>query len=170
MQNSTSDPKADAEPRTLSQPPNLSESDFLAAQAAAARRKVADNLGRIGGDLKDCADVPAWARKYPWPTLGVAAGLGLLLGTAIFRRRPKDNTAELLAAALAARDAGATVPPKPSVFEGLVGELVRSLLGAVEGAIAGAFSSRMAASNPADSDGQPDTSETPAEHQDDDPA
>jgi hypothetical protein len=154
MQNSTSDSKAPADPTHPSQPAGKSESEFLAAQAAAAKGKFTDRLQQLQEHLKDCADVPAWTRKYPWPSLGIAAALGFLAGTAVTGKRSKPNLDDLLNEALAAKVAtAASTAPKPSMFAGLASQLMGSLIGALEGAIAGAFSSKMAAANPPEQNG-----------------
>ncbi len=120
-----------------------SERDFLAAQADAARQALSDTLRRMQADLKDGADIAAWARRYPWPTLGVAAAAGFFAAQALGPKRTSSdsNVADLLAEALAAN--GVTANAKPSIWSGLVGEILRSLTTALEGAIAGAFSSKM---------------------------
>ncbi len=148
----------------------MSESDFLAAEAATASQKITDHVGRLGTHLKDSADVAAWARKYPWPTLGVAAALGFLAGSAIFGRRSKDNTAEMFAEALAAKAAAASAPPQPSMFSGLISQVVGALIVALEGAIAGAFSSRMNAANPPDTSAQAAPADKTSDASDDSPS
>jgi hypothetical protein len=172
MQNSTSDSKAPADPTNPSQPAGLSEGEFLAAHAAAARGKFTDRLQQLQDHLKDCADVPAWTRKYPWPSLGIAAALGFLAGTAVTGKRSKPNLDDLLAEALAAKAAtAASTVPKPSMMAGLVGQLVGSLIGALEGAIAGAFSSKMAAANTPEQNGAAEATDSGSDSaKPDDPA
>jgi hypothetical protein len=162
MQNSTTSNKPDAAPSPPNPPPDLSESDFLAAEAAAARQKIVDNVQRLRDDLKGCADVAAWARKYPWPTLGIAAGLGFLAATALGARRAKDNPAQVLAEALAAQRTSAADHPKPSIFASLFGELLRGLIGALEPIVANAFRSPAPTGTPT-TNGQPPPADIPAD-------
>jgi len=80
-------PPAAAAPATASQPTaGESESDFLRRQADDAQRAIADTLTRMQQTLKDSADVQAWTRKYPWPSLGVAAAVGFLAAKALAPR------------------------------------------------------------------------------------
>ncbi|HEX4145790.1 MAG TPA: hypothetical protein VHY91_19955 [Pirellulales bacterium] len=60
-----------------------SEADFLSDQAAAAHRAFSSTLERMRADLGDSADLAAWARRYPWPTMGIAAAAGFLAVVAI---------------------------------------------------------------------------------------
>jgi len=64
-------------------PPGLSEADFLARQSAEAKAAVSATLDRMRQDLKDGADLQAWTREYPWPSVGIAAALGFLAAAAI---------------------------------------------------------------------------------------
>jgi hypothetical protein len=97
------------------------------------------------GQLADSADLAAWTRKYPWPTLGVAAAVGFFAAATLGSKRTQDPLAETLAAALA--DKGVNLSgaehARPSMFSNLMNELIRSFAGAIEGAVAGAVSSRM---------------------------
>ena len=113
----------------------------MAAQAAVAGQAIGETLARMKQEVKDSADLVAWARKYPWPTMGAAAALGFMAASQMGAKNAERPAADVLAEALAARGAGP--PPKPSMFSGLMNELIRSFAGALEGAIAGVVSSRM---------------------------
>jgi ElaB/YqjD/DUF883 family membrane-anchored ribosome-binding protein len=89
----TNRPPAAAAPATASQPAaGESESDFLRRQADDAQRAIADTLTRMQQSFKDSADVQAWTRKYPWPSLGVAAAVGFLAARAL---APRPSRAEI---------------------------------------------------------------------------
>jgi hypothetical protein len=106
----------------------------------------------MGASLKDGADVAAWTRRYPWPTLGIAAAAGFFAASALSAKRSSDNNvAELLAEALAA--GGVSPKAKPSIWSGLMSEIFRSLTVALEGAIVGAFSSKMQQASEPNSNG-----------------
>jgi len=102
---------------------------------------MADHVERLRDDVQGCADLAGWVRRYPWSTVGVAAGVGFLAATLLANRKPKVDAAQVLADALAAHAASADDRPQPSMFAGLIGELLRGLIGALEPIIANAFRS-----------------------------
>jgi ElaB/YqjD/DUF883 family membrane-anchored ribosome-binding protein len=74
----------------------LSEAEQLAGEAADAKGAIAHTLGEMRASLKEAADVRAWARSYPWTTLGAAAATGFLVAAALFPkrgRREKEDAA-----------------------------------------------------------------------------
>ena len=54
----------------------LSESEFLAQQAEMARTAMMRSLSEIKTRLAQGADPKAWAREFPWITVGAAAVAG----------------------------------------------------------------------------------------------
>ncbi len=83
--------------KTIAGPPpagpakRQSEASLLADQAAAAQRTITGTLERMRADLGASADLEAWARKYPWPTVGAAAAVGFLAVVAVGSKpTPRD--------------------------------------------------------------------------------
>ena len=68
------------------------ESEYLAAQADAARLAISRSLGAVRASLKSAGDVKAWTREYPWPSLGLAAVAGFLAAEALVA--PRRHTKE----------------------------------------------------------------------------
>lgn len=65
----------------------LSETDYLAREADDARGAISKTIGNMRTSLAEAADVRAWARKYPWATLGAATAAGFLAAGALMPRR-----------------------------------------------------------------------------------
>jgi hypothetical protein len=127
-----------------------SESDFLAAQAAAAKAALASTWTRMQDDLKSTADIPSWARKYPWPVIGIAAAVGFLGATALksAKKPPQADVAAVLREALADIQRGAAshaaapqpaAPARPTFLATLLTEVVRGLVSLLQGAVATSF-------------------------------
>jgi hypothetical protein len=85
-------------------PPNkpprakASEAEYLAREADDARGAISHTLDQMRASLKDAGDVRAWARTYPWTTLGAAAAAGFLVASALVPkrdRREKEDAALL---------------------------------------------------------------------------
>ena len=96
--------------------------------------------------------------------MGVAAALGFLTASVLAGagRRSKADPAQALSEALAAHQAAAGQPAKPSLWAGLASELVRGLLGILEPVIVGAFSAAVPPGTPADANGEaPPTDSAP---------
>src|SRR5690242_11023268 len=94
----------------------MSESELLAAEKAAAKENINATLERMRDDLAASADVAAWTRKYPWASVGAAAGIGFLAATLISSRKSRDHVAEALSQALNAKQ---EPEPKPGIVSSL---------------------------------------------------
>jgi ElaB/YqjD/DUF883 family membrane-anchored ribosome-binding protein len=127
-----------------------SEADFLADQAAAAQRAMSVTLERMRADLGDTADLAAWARRYPWPTVGMAAAAGFLAVLAI--RSPAASRANESSAA-GESDASDEHADKHTrgrrsaekdrgLFHSLMSELLRNFATAAQGALLAAIGAR----------------------------
>jgi ElaB/YqjD/DUF883 family membrane-anchored ribosome-binding protein len=55
-------------------------------EIAATRASITGTVEEIEARLKRAADWRSYVDRYPWVTLAAAAGLGVLVGRAIFRR------------------------------------------------------------------------------------
>jgi ElaB/YqjD/DUF883 family membrane-anchored ribosome-binding protein len=125
-----------------------SEADFLAEQAAAAQRAMSVTLERMRADLGDSADLAAWARQYPWPTMGIAAAAGFLAVVAI-RTPASPRSAESPAS-----DPFDDPPPRRGkhgrretekdrgLFHSLMSEILRNFATAAQGALLAAIGAR----------------------------
>jgi ElaB/YqjD/DUF883 family membrane-anchored ribosome-binding protein len=125
-----------------------SEADFLAEQAAAAERALSDTLLRMRADLGQSADLAAWARQYPWQTMGIAAAAGFLAVTTIggsASSRTEESSSPL-------RESNSPDPPPNqsargtetgrSLLQTLMSELLRNFATAAQGALLAAIGSR----------------------------
>ncbi len=134
-----------------------SEADFLADQAAAAQRALSATLERMCADLGDSADLTAWARRYPWPTMGVAAAFGFLAVVAIGSPRsarsvdsaaPEENEST-------SRPARGGRPSQQGLFYNLMSEILRNFANAAQGALLAAIGARFQAPPPAPDNSPP---------------
>jgi hypothetical protein len=157
---------------------NLSEAEHLAREADDAKSAIAHTLGEMRASLKDAGDVRAWARSYPWTTLGAAAATGFLVAAALApsrRRRDKEDAAlqeriltdEQIAARLrelaAQDDKGRGEGP----LHAIIASLVKTLGPAVQSAVTAAILARPEPDappngQPADLGGPPDA-DSPSE-------
>lgn len=146
-----SDATSPADPR----PANPSEAEYLKREADDARGAISRTLHEMRASLKDAGDVRAWARTYPWSTLGVAAAAGFLVAAAFVPRRGRgrdDQDAALLERILtdeqiesrlrelAKEDVGR--PPREGVLHTLVTSLVKTFGPAVQSAVTAAIAAR----------------------------
>jgi hypothetical protein len=71
----------------------LSETEYLQREATEAQAAIQATLEQMRASLKDASDVRAWARHYPWATLGVAAAAGFVAAKVVLpsRRRASDD-------------------------------------------------------------------------------
>jgi hypothetical protein len=135
-------------------PANPSEAEYLKREADDARGAISRTVAEMRGSLKDAGDVRAWARTYPWSTLGVAAAAGFVVAAAFVprRRRRDDEDAALLERILtdeqiesrlrelAEEDVGR--PPREGVLHALVTSLVKTFGPAVQSAVTAAIAAR----------------------------
>jgi hypothetical protein len=63
------------------------EAQYLSRQAAEARAAIGRALHETPATMRGAANVPAWARRYPWWTVGAAAVAGFA-AVAVLRGRP----------------------------------------------------------------------------------
>jgi hypothetical protein len=143
----SNDSHASAEPAGVG-----SEADFLAEQAAAARRALSVTLERMRADLGDSADLSAWARRYPWPTVGIAAAAGFLAVVAV--GSPASSAATEASSPLgenaaaderpsSRRARGRHGPEKDhGLFHSLMSEILRNFATAAQGALLAAIGAR----------------------------
>jgi ElaB/YqjD/DUF883 family membrane-anchored ribosome-binding protein len=133
-------------------PSRASEAEYLKREADDARDAASHTLGQMRQSLKDAGDVRAWARTYPWTTLGAAAAVGFFAAAVVVprRRRPQDEeNAALLERILtdeqiesrlrelAAEDVGK--PSREHVLHTLVASLVKTFGPAVQSAVGAAL-------------------------------
>ncbi|HZZ28441.1 MAG TPA: hypothetical protein VFE46_10605 [Pirellulales bacterium] len=113
--------------------------EFLEHESQLARESLRRLKGEMLDSLKRTADAPAWTRRYPWPSLGTAAvvglGTGWALGRTLWRKKsnvPPDDFDEA-AMPTASDQAAAYNEEKPSAASRLMGGL-----GTLTGALASA--------------------------------
>jgi hypothetical protein len=135
-----------------------SEADFLADQAAAAQRALSATLERMRADLGDSADLTAWARRYPWPTMGVAAAFGFLAVVAIGSPpspRSVDSAAAPEENESPSRPARRGRSSEQGLFYSLMSEILRNFASAAQGALLAAIGARFQAPPPAPDNAPP---------------
>jgi hypothetical protein len=132
----------------------LSEAEYLAREAGHAKRAIAHTLDDMRASLKQAGDVRAWARTYPWTTLGAAAATGFLVAAALAPKRGRGDkedaalqerilTDEQIAARLrelAAEDGKKGEGPMHTI----IASLVKTLGPAVQAAVTSAMMARPA--------------------------
>lgn len=114
--------------------------------------------------LRDAADVRAWARSYPWTTLGAAAAAGFLAASTLLpKKKPRDEENEALLERiltdeqiesrlreLAAEDV--RKPAKGGLLHTLATTLVQTFGPAVQTAVAAALAGQAPPQGPFDED------------------
>jgi hypothetical protein len=130
------------------------EAQYLERQAAEAQAAIGRTLSEAPAALRGAANVPAWARRYPWWTVGAVAVAGFA-AVAIVRGRPtasrESSGASRSGESPAVVASAATSAPtmdrasRRSAFLSAVGTalgglLLEALRGIVRNALAGAFS------------------------------
>jgi hypothetical protein len=137
-------------------PGNPSESEFLDREAAGASSAISRTLDDMRASLKDAGDVRAWARTYPWSTMGVAAAAGFLVAAALLpKRRPRDHenaallerilTDEKIEARLRElAEEDARKPSREGLLHTLANALVTTFGPAIQTAVASALAARAA--------------------------
>jgi hypothetical protein len=89
---------AAAPPRSAPPPPlppptarpraELTEAEFLEIEAADAKAALRQSWRDLKHNLREASDLRTWAKRYPLPTLGAAAGAGFVAGLAIGKPTP----------------------------------------------------------------------------------
>jgi hypothetical protein len=134
----------------------LSEAEFLTREADDAKDAIAHTVDQMRATFKQVGDVGAWARSYPWTTLGAAAATGFLVAAALAPRRKRRDeedqalqerilTDEQIAARLrelAAEDDGKGKGPGP--MRAVVSTLIQALGPAVQAAVTSALAAKTA--------------------------
>jgi len=96
---------------------SLSEEAFLTQEAEAAKTAIAQTLRDVRGDLLAVRDPSAWARRYPWISVGLAAAAGVaagaVAGSAIHRFLPGRKKAATPDATNETSAENATASPLP---------------------------------------------------------
>lgn len=113
--------------------PHATESEFLEGQANAARAAIGETLTNMRTTLKDAGDIKAWARQYPWPSVGAAAAIGFLAAGVLAPSRKSNGRPDTLMERvladeeiskrlkeLSSADAGSRWPMLSSMFSGLL--------------------------------------------------
>ncbi len=161
-------------------PADLSETEYLAREAEQARGAISNTIGRMRQSLVDAADVRAWARRYPWATVGAAAAAGFVAAAALVpgrrREQPEPREPSLLERILsdeqiaerlkqlAAEDEAR--PPRDSTARAVVSTLVQTFGPAVQSAILSALAAKAAPPETSEPSATPETdSKRPNEEQ-----
>lgn len=143
-------------------------------EALDARGAVSRTLDHMRESLKDAGDVKAWARTYPWTTMGAATAAGFLVASALApkRRRDDDRDAALLERILtdeqiadrlrqlAAEDEGKS---SVGVVHTFVATLLKTFGPAVQSAIAAALAAKASQDAPTNGQAPPEPTEPPTE-------
>ena|GEM_PF-1518775 len=76
--------------------PPLTEQEYLERQVAESRQAIQNSLAGLKTGARQAADLQAWAKRYPWGVVGVAAAAGLAAATAFLPRKKQPVTDEAL--------------------------------------------------------------------------
>ena len=74
------------------------EADLLAREMAAAELAMRAALAQVPGDLVAALDFRALTRRYPWQSVGLAAGLGFATGNLVLAGRKRPSACDAPAA------------------------------------------------------------------------
>lgn len=96
--------KNDSAPSPDKPTATLSESEYLAQQAAAAKAAIASTLGDIKGRLGETIDVRLWTRQHPWITLASAAVAGFAAASTLVPSKEQQALKKLAAIEEALRE------------------------------------------------------------------
>jgi hypothetical protein len=139
-------------------PQELSESEFLAQQAASAKAAIAGALSEMGRDFARTADPRLWAKQHPWATLAASAIAGFAAAATVVPSKEQQALAKLTAIERALDGRHATKPPHEGEQAsdgngkeskgGIVGMLIRELIGAVRPALFSMISAGLAGHSP----------------------
>jgi hypothetical protein len=170
MQDDTASNEHDSD-TTPPKPPHAvpSEAEYLTREALDARKAISHTLDQMRASLKDAGDVKAWARTYPWTTVGAAAAAGFLVASALVpkRGRPAKQDAALLERiltdeqiadrlrTLAAEDDGKA--SGEGVVHTFVSTLLKTFGPAVQSAIAAALAAKATQQPPPESSSETST-------------
>jgi hypothetical protein len=75
----------------------LSESEYLAQQAASAKAAITGALSEMGKDFARTADPRLWARQHPWATLAASAVAGFAAAATLVPSKEQQALAKLAA-------------------------------------------------------------------------
>ena len=108
--------------------PDATESEYLQRQAEDARRAIGETLANMRATLNNAADIKAWARQYPWPSVSAAAAIGLLAASVLAPgRKSAAKSASLLERILADEDISARLKELSSADSGLRWPMLSSM-------------------------------------------
>ncbi len=69
--------------------------EIIAAEMAAIEGAIQEELAHIPQDLRAALDLSALTRRFPWPTVGLAAGLGFAVAHYAFPSRAGEVQASM---------------------------------------------------------------------------
>jgi hypothetical protein len=122
---------------------NVTEAEFLTAQAADAQAAVHETWNELKGTLREAATLEVWARRHPWIVAGTAVAGGFLLATTVLRPKEQHELngqakEDLAPAEPAPRGSNWLIETLFSLLRPVLGQLVTSLVAAAMGALGGA--------------------------------
>ncbi|HWB09330.1 MAG TPA: hypothetical protein VG826_08905 [Pirellulales bacterium] len=122
---------------------NMTEAEFLEAQAADARAAIHETWNDLKGTLRDTATLEVWARRHPWLVAGTAVAGGFLIATTLMR--PKEQPGHIAEAAddhppaTPRRSSNWLIETLFSLLKPVLGQLVTTLAAAAMGAVSGSM-------------------------------
>jgi hypothetical protein len=132
----------------------LSESEYLAQQAASAQAALTDALKEMGKDFARTADPRLWAKTHPWATLASAAVAGFAAAAAVVPSKEQQALNKLAAieralyahngSKAAAHDGKEDGHDEGKNKAGFVAMLLREVFGALRPALMSMISAGMA--------------------------
>ena len=147
-----------APPPPSTPPDKLTEKEYLAQQAASARLALSRAWGEAKSHLGQGVNPVAWAREFPWVTVGAAAVAGFTAAATLVPSREQQALRRL------ARIERALNPPPPKPEQsngdwkkepgGVLGTILHEVLAVVRPALVGLITAGMGAYQSPPSDGQ----------------
>ena len=143
---------------------DLTESEYLQRQAEDARRAIGETLANMRATLKDAGDIKAWARQYPWPSVGAAAAIGFLAASVLAPGTKSNAKSDSLLERILADDeiaarlkelSTADSSPRWPMLNSMFSSLLKNLGGTLQSALIAAIaaSAQSASDNSASENG-----------------
>lgn len=124
---------------------NMTEAEFLDAQAEQARAALHETWAELKGTLRETASLDVWVKRHPWLVAGTAVAGGFLIATALRSPHPpteagRDEKSE----ASSGHRLAWLIGPLFSLLRPVFGQIVTSLLSRAVDAMTGAMAAETA--------------------------
>jgi hypothetical protein len=135
--------------------PELTEAQFLAAQAEQAKAAMLKTVAELKSRLAEGANPAQWTRDYPWISLGVGAVAGFVAASTLIPSKEEQalrRLARIEAALNVHREPAHNGSDKGGAPAkeggGLIGKILKEILAAIGPMLANLISTKMANTTP----------------------